>query len=356
MSQESTSILWGCCAVDEGDTDYVLCTLCNLAYHFDCLGSTITDEKWKCLMCSGKKSCLDSTMIDTPRGSAANPRDNVTTRSTKRPAISSPIDERASVTRDDVREVIKEVFKSEMGTLITKINNNFTTMMSREIGGLKSEITELKESMNFINLQYEEFKDQHQSALKSVEELRLENTNLRSTLIHLNGRVDQLEQQARLNNVELQCIPEKKSENLVNIVSSLCKVVNCTVKPENIVKCTRIAKLDPTGVRPRSIILQLSSPIVRDQFLASVKNYNKTKKPEDKLNTSHIGLNCEKKPIYVVEHLTPSNKALHAAARLRAKERKYKYVWIRNGKIFVRKADDSDFIIVKDASSLDRIV
>lgn len=95
---------------------------------------------------------------------------------------------------------------------------------------------------------------------------------------------------------------------------------------------------------------------VRDQLLASVKNYNKSKKPEDKLNTSHIGLSCEKKPIYVIEHLSPSNKALHAAARLRAKEKKYKYVWIRNGKIFVRKADHSDFIMIKDTSSLEKIV
>ncbi|KAL0852985.1 hypothetical protein ABMA27_012768 [Loxostege sticticalis] len=229
--------------------------------------------------------------------------------------------------------------------------------MEKKIKGLKEEITELKDSMNFIGLQYEDIKDQHQSTLKSMAELREENTTLRSTLSNLNGRVEQLEQQARASNIELQCIPEKKSENLINIMTSICKVVKCVVKSENIVKCTRIAKIDSTSSRPRSVVVQLNSSLVRDQILAAVKNYNRSKKAsEDKLNTTDIGLSCAKTPIFVSEHLTPSNKSLHAAARMRAKEKKYKYVWIRNGKIFVRKDDDKDYIMIRDTDSLNKIV
>ncbi|KAL0859722.1 hypothetical protein ABMA27_010084 [Loxostege sticticalis] len=360
MSQTHGLRKWACCAKDEGDSECNICAECGLAYHLVCLGLSVPTEggEWRCPKCAVRKLHSDDTLIRTLTDDIVETsEDNVTRRATKRQAISSPIAETSTVTRDDVHNIVKGVFKSEMGVLLTQMNNNFAMLMNRELQGLKSEITEMKESMNFMSLQYEEFKDKHQAVLKSMDELRMENTDLRTTVTHLTGRVDQLEQQARASNIELQCIPEKKAENLLNIVSSICKVVNCPVKPENIIKCTRIAKIDPAGLRPRSIVVQFSSPNVRDHLLASVKTYNKSKKtPDEKLNTSNIGLKCDKKPIYVVEHLTPSNKALHAAARLRAKENKYKYVWIRNGRVFVRKSDDTDYIMIKDMNSIEKIV
>lgn len=58
----------------------------------------------------------------------------------------------------------------------------------------------------------------------------------------------------------------------------------------------------------------------------------------------------------MTEHLSPANKALHAAARTRAKEAGYKYVRIRNGRVYMRKSDDSDYILVKDTEMLKKIV
>lgn len=360
MSLASKVQQWGCCTNNNEGTDHIVCAECGFAFHLDCMGTAKPDSEdtiWKCTICTGKKTYAENTLIRKPTATSGYNEENVTTRSTKRPAISSPIEERSPVTRDEVGEIVREVFKSEMGTLISQMNNNFAALMSREIKGLKTEITDLKDCLNFMSLQYEHFKEQHESTTKHMVELQTENANMRSTITQLNNRVDQLEQQARANNVALQCIPEKKSENLHNIVTSICNVVSCAIKPENIVKCTRIAKIDPSGSRPRSIVVQLSSSNIRDQFPAAVKTYNKSKRTiEEKLNTGDIGFGCNKSPVCVIEHLTPSNKALHAAARLRAKEKKYKFVWIRNGKIFVRKSDDTDYIMIRDRESLNKIV
>lgn len=59
--------------------------------------------------------------------------------------------------------------------------------------------------------------------------------------------------------------------------------------------------------------------------------------------------------IYIVEDLSPSNKALHAATRIKAKEKNYKYVWLRNGKIFVKKSDGSDYILIKNMNDLNKL-
>ncbi|XP_026314738.1 uncharacterized protein LOC113226357 [Hyposmocoma kahamanoa] len=226
-----------------------------------------------------------------------------------------------------------------MTALASEMSVTIKSLISSEMKALKTEITEVKESLSFINKEYEEFRQQHQSAIGTIEMLQSENLEMKSTIASLSRRVNHLEQQARMCNIEIH------------------KAVGCKINPEDIHKCTRIAKLDPTGSRPRSIVVQLSSPRVRDEFLAAAVNYNRSKiRKEEKLNTSDIGITGEKKPIFIAEHLSPANKALHAAARSRARERNYKYVWVRNGKIFVRKDDHSDYILVKDMSSLKKLV
>lgn len=284
--------------------------------------------------------------------------DNATKRSAKRPAISSPPGVlNVPVTKDEVCEIVKDVIHSEVTALITQINANMSSFFGSQLKDLKSEISEMRESMQSINQQYEEFTSQHQSSVKTIQDLRNENNDMRSTLATLGNRVNHLEQQARIANIEIQCVPEKKNENLLTIVTDLAKVIQCELKPENIVKCTRVAKFDPAGARPRSVVVQLSSPAVRDKFLASAFAYNKSiNKTEDKLNTTNLGIGGEKRPIYVLEQLSPTNKALHAATRSKAKSKGYKYVWTRYGKIYVRKSDDSDRIWVKDENSLDKLV
>ncbi|CAG9784798.1 unnamed protein product [Diatraea saccharalis] len=52
---------------------------------------------------------------------------------------------------------------------------------------------------------------------------------------------------------------------------------------------------------------------------------------------------------------SPSNKALHAAARAKAKELSYKFVWVRDGRIFMRKSETSDFTHVRNGEVLEKL-
>lgn len=113
----------------------------------------------------------------------------------------------------------------------------------------------------------------------------------------------------------------------------------------------RVAKANKDSVRPRSIIVKLTSPLVRDELLAATKAFNRTHQ-NDKLNSSHLGLSGDKSPVYVSEHLSPANKQLHAAARKIAKEKAYAFVWVRNGRIHMRKNVSSKSFVVKNEEFL----
>lgn len=347
---------WGCCIPELNSDDvYVVCTECNKNYHYACLSldemslSLEMQAIWSC------PECIRNTPKPTKKDDT--PVRNVTiTRGNRRPVPTSPQTERnQTITRAGVRETMQDVMNQNMKDILTKMQDTICKMFDKQLKPIKDELFEIKESMNFINSQYEDMKKDNESCKLKILELETRNDVLQCTVNDLSQRVNQMEQHTRQNNVELQCVPEGKNENLVKIVFELSKVVGCQLKESDILYCSRTAKLNRTSPRPRSIIVQLASPGLRDQFLAATITYNKGKSIEKKLNSTSIGISGKCTPIFVAEHLSPTNKALHAAARSRAKETGYKFVWVRNGRIFMRKREDTDHVLVKSMDMLNNI-
>lgn len=346
---------WGCCRNEnrEGNDKFINCVQCKKTYHFLCLSlAEISNEseeynEWKCPECLSlmpKASRKDYTPI----------RNISTTRSNKRFALNSP-PEMTAVTGDEVRSIVQEVVKRELDAMTKKWTNMIVTIVNKELEPIKSEMRELKESFNFHTTEFDRFQSEHNELANNSKNLEEENKKLKKTVSDLSQRLNYLEQQARANNIEIQCLPENKQENLFTVVRQLGSVVGCGIKDSDVMNCTRIAKLQTTNARPRSIVVQLASPKIRDQLLASVINYNK-RNPERKLCSADLGLAGNKTPVYVVEHLSPAHRALHAATRLRAKEKGYKFVWVRNGRIFVRKNVDSEHMLIKNLETVNKIV
>lgn len=351
MSSTNDGIVWGCCSLGLQDDCYRVCTNCKKAFHEACLSSTKRGElatpvrdaaAWTCLPCTKKQYKDDSTPLE--------PYPNVTTRPGKRLAPNSPpiAEDPKPISRDEMQDILKG-FGAEMNKVM---RSTISSILQSELKPIKDEIADVKESMTYMNLRFEEMTKEHAESQATVKSLQDKNCLMQAKMDELTARINQLEQNARSSNVEIQCVPEKKDENLLRIVGLLGKAIGCQVTEENVSHCTRIAKFNKDSTRPRSIVVQFNTPRTRDHFLAAAIKFNKSK-PDDRLNTSHINMSGMKVPIYVTEHLSASNKALHAAARLRAKDLGYKYVWIRGGRVFMRKNENSEYKIIKDMNSLD---
>lgn len=320
-----------------------------MSFHFSCLSVTNTDitSDWKCPNCR----------MSTPKTIRTDntPLRNVSmTRGSKRQAINSPSPPGATINENNLKTIIQEMLHIEFGNMLKQFNDSLKIAISEELAPIKQEMKDMNESMSFINQKFEEIKTEQEAATRKVKDLEVENEKLKQTVGNINTRIDYLEQQSRSSNLEIQCVPEKKHENLYTIVTQLAKTVNSEIKNTDVLHCTRTAKITTSSSRPRSIIIQLASPRIRDELLASVIKYNKSN-PEERLCTVHLGITGPKLPVYVVEYLSPSNKALYAATRVKAKEMGYKYVWIRSGRIFVRKCENSAYILIKNMDTLNKL-
>ncbi|CAG4944014.1 unnamed protein product [Parnassius apollo] len=188
-----------------------------------------------------------------------------------------------------------------------------------------------------------------------ISGLQKDNETLQSSVKALPQRFNLVEQNIRESNLEINCVPEHKTENLSTILTQIAKTVDSHIGDGDIHHVTRVAKLNNDSDRPRMVFAKLRSPRHRDAMLAAVAKFNKSKSKE-KLSTQHLGMADPPKPVFVSEHLPPAIKFLHAAARLKAKKEDFKFVCVRNRRVFLRRNEYSPAIFIRNVECLDSII
>lgn len=362
--------------------EFLACSACKLKYDIECAGISPNrfhsfyaldqdrKNKWTCPECCSKVRKTDNTNtpINRPRPELSSitvasdtdchkiQSENVTLRSTKptQASMTRNVDSAALETVSGNCTITEEKLRVILKKELTEMQYTIKNAVTEQINNILTQFGDLRESMTFFNKQYEDLKEQLEAKTELITYLQSDNENLKSTVRDLSSRLSSVEQNMRSCNVELNGIPESKAENLNNTFSQLVQIIGAPIAADEIVQVTRVAKISNDSNRPRAVIAKLRSPKHRDIVLAAVSNFNK-KNPEDKLSSKHLGHGGPCKPVFVAEHLSPPNKLLHATARRKAKENDYKFTWVRNGRIFVRKTEFSESILIRNTDSLNLI-
>lgn len=309
--------------------------------------------QWSCPLCMSKQPRGDNSETSirpsTPT-TLAEASFNVTRRKmpskleTPMPSVNAELLSSDYVPRTELRALIRDEM---LNVVNTQIKNSLNTI-NEQIGAFRN-------FMDFISDKFDKFTEDFNRQSQELSSLRKENTVLRNELDSLKNKVGQLDQLSRASCLEIQCVPEKKTENVVNIVKALGRTINYNINDHDIQYCSRVAKMNPNSPRPRTIIAKFTSPRIRDCVLSAVSDYNK-KHSRDKLNTHNLGFVSEdKSPVFVIENLSPENKQLHATARKRGKELNYKFIWVRAGRIYMRKSETSATIVIRNNDTLENL-
>jgi hypothetical protein len=71
-------------------------------------------------------------------------------------------------------------------------------------------------------------------------------------------------------------------------------------------------------------------------------------------STRHLNLTTDK-PIFVNESLTPTRRKLLGMTRDLRKKKNYKFVWVRGGKIFLRKDEQGPISVIRCQADLESL-
>lgn len=236
-------------------------------------------------------------------------------------------------TGDDINKVISmlEDAKNERKRLEEEMTKAFDFVHGK-IDDQKSVIVGQTEKLNDF--------------LQLVESLRSENFTLKKRVAELENKVEENEQYMRSNTLEIQGVPEpeSKTEDVYEVVRKVGVALDMNIPREAIDICHRLGKR-PNSDTPAGIIVKF----VRREDKIKMLEKRRVKR---NLSTQHLGYKQAAVPVYVNESLSPARRKLLAEARRLKREKGYTFLWVRNGKIFLRKKEGDPVTLI---SSLDQI-
>lgn len=292
-------MLCNICNDDIFDEDEIKCSTCNGFHHFGCVAlretafrkmSKSAKRNWCCIKC---KNAVNDSISKTPK-----------------------------ITLADIKE----------DKLLT--NESFRNLI---------------DSVNFMSDKFDTFGSQIQELVISINTMREENrilkeqnNNLRNDINFLQKRMNNLEQKALDNFVEIIGVPEIKNENCKKTVEKIATSLKLEIK---VVDAFRVhSKLN---TRPSKIVAELTMKQNKKEMIDLSR--------KTKLTGSNVDAEWKNNAIYVNDNLTQFNRNLFFKTKTFARESGYRYVWFKDTKLFIKKNDNSKAFLVDSELSLTKL-
>jgi hypothetical protein len=253
------------------------------------------------------------------------------------------------------------IFQSDMMTSIRELigkQNETIEKLHENIDEMKSQITVVQQNndvvlseQNHIKSTTNKLENQNKIISSRVELFEREINEFKKSITALTDEMQLKEQIGRVNNIEISGVPVMNGENLHNILNTIAKRVGFSLTPTDIDYIHRVRRYTPhsehTHLHP-NIIARFTQRNRKNDLLASIRTRRG-------LSTADLGIDGPAKPVYVNHHLAPHNKQLYGRVRKIGKELNYKFIWVTDCKIFVRKSETSKVILISTEKDLEKI-
>ncbi|CAG4944431.1 unnamed protein product [Parnassius apollo] len=116
-----------------------------------------------------------------------------------------------------------------------------------------------------------ERQDSIETRLTQVESQLRSSDDVTSQVNLLQDKINAMEQQARLYNVEIANLPERCNENLLSIIEKIGCIIKHPVSKSDIVSAHRMPQFDKKYSRQKNVIIKFTTKIIRDNFITAAR-------------------------------------------------------------------------------------
>lgn len=225
-------------------------------------------------------------------------------------------------------------------------------VLSNNMLEIKNNHTDIMKSLKFYGDKIDEFSkkiEKVDAMAKSVDGVINDISSLKTEYSQVRSELELLHQQGRMNNIEICGIPERKGENIISILKKVTEIINCPVESSEIVEIHRVMRFsvkddNKNDSAHKNIVVKFSSKDVKDRIMQAVKVIRNKGLFINDINSNW----SENERFYINEHLTPFFKLLYKKARQFCISNKYKYCWVKDAKIFIKKSDNNQAVLIKN--------
>lgn len=247
----------------------------------------------------------------------------------------SPMEDQLNEFREEIRQMFRELKADQKNTF---------TGMEKALNDIQKTNRDIEKSIEFISKQYEEMRERTET-LEQKCKLNLNHISI------LEERIEDMQRNSRMTSLEIRHLPAQPDETKNSLslqLLNVAKLLKFDMATSDVREVFRIPGKMETN---KPIIVELSTTMLKQKFIKAVKSFNQEYR-SSKLNASHFGMTGNTTPVYVTEHLTSKANRLYFMARDLARTGSYKFCWSANGKIFIRKAEGTQTILIKSEDQI----
>lgn len=320
--------MMNCDRCGDSGTDFAHCEGCKRNFHFECAGTKETTYRkknkearaaWRCITCKPNRSGNSTA---------------------------SPVSER------DMASVNSDMNSATLKNILDKLSK------LDELDKISSQVNDLSKSVTFMSDQYDklfvELADYKKMCVENSKEILLlknENQYLNHEMKKMQTNIRKMEQNALSDSVEIFGVKQLENENVKHIVMKIGHELRLPCADNEIVLASRrpqskIGSRSGNTTKPPAIVVKFNNTSVREKWL---------EKKRSGLNSNNIVGGVSGDPIFINENLCPAVRELFWNARVRAKKCNIKYVWVKNGVVFMRKTDGEAAKSIQGLDDLPRL-
>lgn len=228
---------------------------------------------------------------------------------------------------------------------VMKALHEFKTELGSTRDDVKSFMLETRNQYSALSQKMDEFNNRCSRLESKVDQMGVDQELVQDEVDDLRKELNVLQQRQLDLNLIIKGMPEVKSETTEQtriLVTKLFRVMG--VPDATVDTAKRVGK--KSGLVPRIILFTVINKQHKTELLAVKRK--KTITAADIFPTGSA-----KQFIYIDQHLTKHNDQLFKRARDIGKERNTKYVWVKDGTIYMKQDDAARAIPIRSDNDLD---
>lgn len=205
---------------------------------------------------------------------------------------------------------------------------------------LISAVKDIHLSQSFLNTKIDDLILQNKRMLEENKALKEKikcteerNIKLEKLVNNMHSQIDQVQQQKNRNNIVIAGLPQK-IQNPKNTVFKIIEKIQANIEKDDVINVTRMNEHSENS-KDALYLVEFKSQNNKTELLSKKKIYKH-------LFNTEIGFeNNGNKQIFFRHHLTSLQSKLYYEAKQFKSSNEFKYLWIKEDSIFIRKSDNS---------------
>lgn len=233
----------------------------------------------------------------------------------------------------------------DKGQVISAIKKMFEDLKS----SLQHEVGELKKSVEFISTKFDDLREELAQVRKEVKSNQDQLRALTKENENLKLEVNDLQQYTRRENIMIFGVPETDGQSTSDDIENVSQAIGGA----HLLSDVSIAhRLPAKPGKTRPIVARFFRRSSRDEWLHLFRQEAKKDFSGPGIPTKKVNTHLPPGRVTAGEQLTKETRDLLNRTRDAARMNDYKFVWTRDGKVFVRKNEQSNVIRIVHSRDL----